>query len=99
MYMDMYEMVFPVWTTISSLRDQAKKIIEEAEEVNAAVTHAVVEEPDSYNGQVDNIVEECIDTIQAALNLIYKVDPECNIQEEIMRVFMKNKRRGYIPQN
>lgn len=98
MYMDMLSMVFPVWCNTITLSDQAKKIIEEAEEVNAAVTNAV-EGPDSYSGQVDDIVEECIDTIQAALNLIYMVDPECDLQEEIMKVFMKNKRRGYIPQS
>ena len=56
MYMDMVALVFPVWCTGVSVKEQAEKII-------------------------------------------YKVCPECRLQEAIMQNLMKNKRRGYIPQS
>ena len=94
MYMDMVALVFPVWCTGVSAREQVEKIIEESNEVEGAVKF------DDMGGNcTELLVDECLDTIQASLNLIYKVDPECNLQEAIMRNFMKNKRRGYIPQS
>lgn len=89
MYMDMYEMVFPVWYTDETVIGQAEKIIEEVNEVKEA----------SRTDDTDYLIDECLDAIQASLNLIYKVAPECNLQTAIMRNFMKNKRRGYIPQS
>ena len=89
MYMDMVALVFPVWCTDVTVREQVEKIIEESNEVEEAVNF----------DDMELLVDECLDTIQATLNLIYKVYPECNLQEAIMRNFMKNKRRGYIPQS
>ena len=94
MYMDMVALVFPVWCTGVTVKEQAEKIIEESNEVEE-----VVKFDDTRSNYTELLVEECLDTIQASLNLIYKVDPECNLQEAIMRNFMKNKRRGYIPQS
>ena len=93
MYMDMVALVFPVWCTDVSVDEQAEKIIEESNEVEEVVKDDVR----SYDMEL--LVDECLDTIQASLNLIYKVYPECHLQEAIMRNFMKNKRRGYIPQS
>ena len=89
MYMDMVALVFPVWCTGVGAEEQAEKIIEESKEVEEAVKF----------DDVELLVDECLDTIQASLNLIYKVYPECHLQEAIMRNLMKNKRRGYIPQS
>ena len=94
MYVDMVALVFPVWCTSVTVMEQAEKIIEESNEVEE-----VVKFDDTRSNYKELLVEECLDTIQASLNLIYKVDPECNLQEAIMRNFMKNKRRGYIPQS
>ena len=94
MYMDMVALVFPVWCTGVTVKEQAEKIIEESNEVEE-----VVKFDDTRSNYTELLVEECLDTIQASLNLIYKVDPECHLQEAIMRNFMKNKRRGYIPQS
>ena len=93
MYMDMVSLVFPVWCTDVSAEEQAEKIIEESKEVEEVIKLDVR----SYD--VELLVDECLDTIQASLNLIYKVYPECHLQEAIMRNIMKNKRRGYIPQS
>ena len=95
MYMDVIEMVFPVWVTDVSIKEQGEKVAEEAEEVLDVVSDL----PSLDAAHCDRVVEECLDTIQASLNLIYKVYPECHLQEAIMRNFMKNKRRGYIPQS
>lgn len=89
MYMDMVALVFPVWCTGVTVMEQAEKVIEESNEVEEV----------AKSDDTDLLIEECLDTIQASLNLIYKVDPDCNLQEAIMRNFMKNKRRGYIPQS
>lgn len=94
MYMDMVALVFPVWCTGVSVEEQAEKIIEESKEVEE-----VVKFDDVRGYDVELLVDECLDTIQASLNLIYKVYPECHLQEAIMCNFMKNKRRGYIPQS
>ena len=93
MYMDMYEMVFPVWLHGCTDSIQAEKICEEAGEVLQALSER------KEDGDVSHVVDECIDTIQASLNLIYMIDPECDLQAAIMRNVMKNKRRGYIPQS
>lgn len=95
MYMDVIEMVFPVWVTDVSIKEQGEKVAEEAEEV----LDAVLDLPSLDAAHCDKVVEECMDTIQASLNLIYKVAPDTDLQAAIMRNFMKNKRRGYIPQN
>ena len=89
MYMDMVALVFPVWCTGVTIKEQAEKIIEESNEVKEV----------AKSDDTDLLIDECLDTIQASLNLIYKVAPECHLQEAIMRNFMKNKRRGYIPQS
>ena len=94
MYMDMVALVFPVWCTGVTVMEQAEKVIEESNEVEE-----VAKFDDTRSNYKELLVEECLDTIQASLNLIYKVDPECNLQEAIMRNFLKNKRRGYIPQS
>lgn len=94
MYMDMVELVVPVWTTGCTPQEQAEKVIEEADEVEN-----VVKFDDTRSNYTELLVEECLDTVQAALNLIYKVAPDTNMQAAIMRNFMKNKRRGYIPQS
>lgn len=94
MYMDMVALVFPVWSTGVGVEEQAEKIIEESKEVEEVVKFDDVRAYD-----VELLVDECLDTIQASLNLIYMVYPECHLQEAIMRNFMKNKRRGYIPQS
>ena len=93
MYMDMYELVFPVWLHGCTDSIQAEKVGEEAIEV----MHALSERRE--DGDVSHVVDECIDTIQASLNLIYLIAPDCDLQAAIMRNFMKNKRRGYIPQS
>lgn len=95
MYMDMVEFVFPVWVTDASIKEQGEKVAEEADEVLDVVSDL----PSLDATHTDRLVEECIDTIQASLNLIYKVAPECDLQSAIMRNLMKNKRRGYIPQS
>lgn len=94
MYMDMIALVLPVWCTDASVDEQVEKIIEESKEVEEVVKFDDVR---GYNMEL--LVDECLDTIQASLNLIYKVYPECHLQEAIMRNLMKNKRRGYIPQS
>lgn len=95
MYMDVIEMVFPVWVTDASIKEQGEKVVEEGEEV----LDITCDLPSLDATHIDRLVDECIDTIQASLNLIYKVAPDTDLQAAIMRNFMKNKRRGYIPQS
>lgn len=58
MYMDMVALMFSVWCTGVTVKEQAEKIIEESNEVEE-----VVKFDDVRGYDVELLVDECLDTI------------------------------------
>ena len=80
------------------LKDQAKKILEEAAEVYSAW-----ENLDNYDGSDDinndrlycEVVKECADVIQASMNMMYAIGCSgVDIEHAMNRCLRRNKERG-----
>ena len=103
--------VFPsMLTNEVELKEQAKKVLEEAAEIYAAIDD-VWDEAEINWDQADKIIEECTDCVTAISNLIARtymgwarvrlgrfgwmtINSLC-MNEHVGRVYGKNWRRGY----
>lgn len=103
--------VFPSMLTKEiELKEQAKKVMEEAAEVYAAIDDVWDEDTIGWD-QADKIIEECVDCVTAVSNLIartymswararlgkygWMTINSLLMNEHVGRVYGKNWRRGY----
>lgn len=80
-----------------NLKDQAKKILEEAAEVYSAFEDLdnLMDDSELEETCIRDILDECADTIQAAMNMIYALGMDkYGIEAAMGRCLSRNKVRG-----